>query len=221
VYAKQKPRELSNRYGYTALTTEDLLALVLRHGTFVQPVFDTSQKIGPILEKCLAQQTPTFHFERQLKVYLSLGPVQRHSVLALYELLLRQQNQKYSIPCFTTPKALAEQFHRLVSKKQEYVYGIYLSPRLTIVHTELLTKGTTDSVAIDVRDVLYFGIKHRVRHIVLVHNHPSGIPTPSPEDTEITKKIVAAANLLSMQLLDHIIVAQTGYFSFKESTSML
>lgn len=160
-------------------------------------------------------------FKQEIQARHQLGPVHQHTLLALYELLLRQQSKPPLTPMFTSPKKLAERFHHLAHKKQEYVYGVYLSPRLSIVHTELLTKGTTDAVSIDVRDVLYFGIKYRVRHVVLVHNHPTGVPTPSSEDTEITKRIVAAANLLSMTLLDHIIVAQEGYFSFKESASVL
>ena len=114
-----------------------------------------------------------------------------------------------------------ELFRHLRTKQQEYVYGVYLSPRLQIVHTELLTKGTTDSVLIDARDVLYFGIKFRSRQFVLIHNHPSGDPKPSSEDIEQTKRIVSAAELLTMKLIDHIIIAKEGYFSFHEFTSVL
>jgi DNA repair protein RadC len=203
------------------LSTTELLALIFGHGTAAMSVFDLSSKFAPILEEALTKKATTREFWSMFENQVRLGKVKTHVINAVYELIIRQQSRTTSTPAFTSPRLLAEQFHRLAHKKQEYVYGIYLTPRLTIVHTELLTKGTTDAVSIDIRDVLYFGIKHRVRHFVLIHNHPTGVPTPSREDTEITKRIATGAQLLSMTLLDHIIVAKEGYFSFKESTSML
>lgn len=165
----------------------------------------------------LNQNTATNDFSSQV----ILPTQQKYVFLALYELLLRQKRRTAAVVTYTKPLQLAELFHFLCAKKQEYVYGVYLSPRFAIVRKQLLTKGTTDSVIIDPRDVLYYGIKHRVRQMIVIHNHPSGSPEPSTADIEQTKKLSRAAKQLDMLLVDHIIIAKEGYFSFKESTSVL
>lgn len=218
---KLKPREQSNRFGYASLETHDLWALVLRFGSLHQSVFSLSKELVPMVESSLALLRSSSVFATMLDQQVHVGSVQKHAIVGMYELLLRQKTQEIPTARYTTPSALAELFHYLRNKRQEYVYGVYLSSRMHIVHTELLTKGTTDSVLIDAKDVLYFGIKFRSRQFILVHNHPSGDPKPSSEDVEQTKRIVVAAQLVTMKLLDHIIIAKEGYFSFHESTSVL
>jgi len=218
---KLKPRELSNRFGYSSLDTGDLLALVLRVGSAKKSVFTLAKELVPLVEDSIASKQNTHSFGSLIEKQLQLGSAQKHAILGMYELLLRQKTENIPSLRYTTPAALVELFRHLQNKQQEYVYGVYLSPRMHIVHTELLTKGTTDSVLIDARDVLYFGIKFRSRQVVLIHNHPSGDPKPSNEDIEQTKRIVSAAELLTMKLIDHIIIAKEGYFSFHESTSVL
>jgi len=218
---KLRPREQSNRFGYSSLDTCDLWALVLRIGSAQKSVFELSRELAPLVENSISSAQSTNEFSSLVDKQIRPGSVQKHAILGMYELLLRQKTENIPSLRYTTPAALVELFRHLRTKQQEYVYGVYLSPRLQIVHTELLTKGTTDSVLIDARDVLYFGIKFRSRQFVLIHNHPSGDPKPSSEDIEQTKRIVSAAELLTMKLIDHIIIAKEGYFSFHEFTSVL
>lgn len=216
----QSPRELSKQFGYSSLDVEDLWSLILRFGTKKESVYSMSKQLVPILEQALESSSPT-QILAPLIHNLSFGEAKVHTILAVYELLQRVRVEKHLHVKFTNPSQIVESFHFLNRKKQEYVYGIYLSPRFNIIHKELLTKGTTDSVLIDIRDIFYFAIKHRVRNFILLHNHPTGNPTPSCEDIEQTKRIVSAASLMSLTLVDHIIMGREGYFSFKESTSVL
>lgn len=218
---KQKPRELSDKYGYASLEEVDLWALILRSGTKRQSVFSLSKQLLPVISDALSQKLPSYGLVEVLSAIPHVGNAQRHVIMGVYELLLRQRREKDFTVRFTKPSLLAEHFYQLRNKKQEYVYGVYLSPRLDIVHERLLTKGTTDSVIIDVRDVLFYAVRYRTRHFILVHNHPTGNPMPSSEDVEQTKRIYSVAQLLAMTFVDHIIIGKQGYYSFKEAKCVL
>ncbi len=218
---QRKPRELSSQFGYSSLENSDLLSLILRYGTKRKSVNELSALVTPIIENALEVGSNSQQLVDELARSKSLGVVHQHVVAALYELLLRQKSRNNSESIYSNPSLLVEKFYHLRQRRQEYLYGVYLSPRLALVRTELLAKGTTDAVIVDVRDVLYYSIKFRTRHFVLVHNHPSGDPKPSSEDIRLTKSISEAAKLLSLVLVDHVILGKQGYFSFKESTSVL
>ncbi|MCC7304336.1 DNA repair protein RadC [bacterium] len=218
---RRKPRELSSLFGYTSLKNSELWSLILRSGTRKQSVFSISRKVSPLVMTALEKEMPSHMFEKFLSSKLQIGTVRRQVIMGVYELFMRQKSGKITTNNFSSPEPLVSYFCRLQSKKQEYVYGVYLTARLQLIQTELLAKGTTDSVMLDVRDLLYYAIKYRSRNFIVVHNHPSGDPTPSSEDVTLTKRIKIAAELLSLQFVDHIIVSKQAYFSFKESRSVL
>ena len=84
------------------------------------------------------------------------------------------------------------------------------------ISDHLITKGILDSSIIDPREVFKPAIKNSASKIILVHNHPSGDPTPSQEDLEVTEKIADAGELLGIKVLDHVIIGKDDYWSWKE-----
>ena len=104
-----------------------------------------------------------------------------------------------------------------ISKKpQEYLIGLYLNARHELLDKQIIAVGTLNQAIIEPRDILYHALHLPSSYIILVHNHPSGDPTPSEEDKTITQRISTACNLLGIILVDHIIIASRGYSSFRE-----
>lgn len=106
------------------------------------------------------------------------------------------------------------------SQKKEHFWVIGLSNHHQLLYLELVALGNIDSVAVNPSEVLEQAAAKGAMKLVLVHNHPSGNPQPSQEDQLITDRLIQAAKLLRKQILDHIIITPTGYFSFYGSGLM-
>lgn len=95
--------------------------------------------------------------------------------------------------------------------KVEHFVAVVLDVRNRPIHTEVVGKGAVDSCHVDVRSVFHPAILHLGSAVIVAHNHPSGDPTPSPEDLTLTKRLVDAGKLLGVPVLDHIILATGRY----------
>jgi DNA repair protein RadC len=126
-----------------------------------------------------------------------------------------QQFQKRK--CFNDPEAVFKHFYpRLRFLKKEHLYALYLDGRNGVIREELLTVGTGNASLISPREVFIKAVEHEAQYLILLHNHPSGNPTPSKADVEVTKMVSKAGDMLEIQLLDHIIVGDNTYISMRE-----
>ena len=98
----------------------------------------------------------------------------------------------------------------------EEVWVLFLTNRNSLIGTDMLSKGTLTQTSIDCRTVLRQVLLRNAAALILLHNHPSGDPSPSPQDIHFTAKLKKACDLLEVQLLDHIITAENGFYSFSE-----
>ena len=98
----------------------------------------------------------------------------------------------------------------------EEVWAMYLTTRNTLIGTEMLSKGTLTQTCIDCRTVLRQVLLRNAAALILLHNHPSGDPKPSTQDIHFTARLKKACDLFEVQLLDHIITAEKGFYSFSE-----
>ena len=97
--------------------------------------------------------------------------------------------------------------------KQEQLYVLLLDQRNRITHDVMVYKGTVNTVNIRVAEMFMEAVRHNSPSILMSHNHPSGDPTPSPEDVRVTELLVAAGALLDVQLLDHIIIGNNQQYT--------
>lgn len=100
--------------------------------------------------------------------------------------------------------------------KKEVFICIHLNIKNLVLRKEIISVGSLNSCIVHPREVFSNAIKHSVASVILCHNHPSGDPQPSLEDTETTKRLVEAGNILGIKVLDHIIIGNGEYFSFRE-----
>jgi DNA repair protein RadC len=105
-------------------------------------------------------------------------------------------------------------YHSMRDMKKELVKAVYLNSQNQILDVQDLSQGTVDSSAVYPREVMEGAIKCHAVSLVLVHNHPSGNPSPSESDRELTRDLVYAGNVMQIRLLDHLIIGENKFFSF-------
>ena len=102
------------------------------------------------------------------------------------------------------------------SLKKEHFKGIYLNSRKRIIKEETIFIGSLNESVIHPREIFKIALSENAAAIILLHNHPSGDPTPSSFDIEVTKELIKSGNILGIEVLDHIILGDDKYISFKE-----
>jgi DNA repair protein RadC len=119
-------------------------------------------------------------------------------------------------PAFDEPAKAARRLTYLAALRKEHVVALYLNARHQELLFETVSIGTLTASLIHPREVFAPALAARAASVLVAHNHPSGDATPSPEDCEITRRLCRAGELLGVPLLDHLIIAEEGWFSFRE-----
>jgi DNA repair protein RadC len=207
---EERPRERFKRLGAEALSTAELLAIILRTGYRGENVVSLSQRILSLypLEKLS---------ELSLKELCSIkgvGEAKALQILAIFSLANRKTFSK--LKKISSAKNVFEYFAEVRELKQEHFYCLHLNSKNEIISSKLIAIGTLNSVIIHPREVFKEAIKESAQSIILVHNHPSGDVTPSLQDKEITSKLEKASSLVGIELLDHVIVSKEKWFSFED-----
>lgn len=208
-----RPRERLLKFGIENLSDAEILAIMLRTGSQGENVIEMSNRL--INEYGLDKL-----FEcslKELQEIKGIGPAKAMQILSMFELLKRHNQAKKPVRFLSSAKKVFEFMHeKLKDEKQENFIAILLNNRNYYLKDHLITKGVLDASIIDPREVFKPAIRNSSARIILVHNHPSGDPTPSEEDLEATEKIIDAGELLGIKVLDHVIIGRDGYWSWKE-----
>lgn len=131
-----------------------------------------------------------------------------------YPEIVRKMNSPETIASF------AREFLRLHEETEEYLYMICMNTKLEMTSVFELSHGNVNSSVVGVREMFQKALLANAVSIAVIHNHPSGDPTPSREDVEITKRMVEAGKVVGVQVLDHIIIGRPRYSSLKEKGYM-
>jgi len=113
-----------------------------------------------------------------------------------------------------------EELKELKNKKQEHFTVVYLDGANQIVENRVITIGTLNQSLVHPREVFAPAIELRAASLILAHNHPSGILSPSDEDKKVTKRLVEGSKILGIEILDHIIISSDGYYSFRDEEEL-
>ncbi|MBU4086434.1 MAG: DNA repair protein RadC, partial [Nanoarchaeota archaeon] len=209
-----RPGERFLKHGPEALSDAELFAILLRTGSKGENVIDMSNRL-------IAEHGLDKLFEcslKELQEINGIGPSKAMQVAAMNEILKRINLAKKPITFLSSASKVFEFMHeRLKDEKQENFIAIHLNNRNYFIKEELITKGILDASIIDPREVFKSAIRNSASRIILVHNHPSGDPSPSKEDQEVTEKLFDAGELLGIKILDQVIIGKDKYWSWKES----
>ncbi|MGD9677322.1 MAG: DNA repair protein RadC [Vulcanibacillus sp.] len=211
----ERPRERMSKYGAVSLSNVELIAILLRTGGPNESVIQLANSVMAKVETLEGFYDISLEELTNIK---GIGPAKAIQIKAGIELgkrVVRQLPQvKYSIH---SPKDAAEYLiDDIKFLKQEHFIILLLDTKNQIISKETISIGTLNSSIVHPREVFKPAIKKSVSAIILAHNHPSGDPTPSKEDIEITKRLTKAGEILGIDVLDHIIIGDSKYISFKE-----
>lgn len=201
------PREKLCADGVARLTTTELVALVLGTGTARHPLEEIAAKVAEKLHQ------PHLTLE-SLQAIPGIGLAKACQLLSMIEFVERIRPTGF--PALDELQKVLHMVGELRTIPREHIVCLYLNARLQLLLKETVAIGSVNQSAVTARDIFSVIKYHPVSYLILVHNHPSGDPSPSPEDLTFTTRMVEAGRLLGVEVLDHVIVAERGYYSFKE-----
>lgn len=205
-----KPREKLYKKGAQALKDYELLSVLLGSGVKGKDVITLSKEIIKILENNFTSIT----LEMLTNIH-GLGKAKASQILSSIELSKRYLNEKQNLR-ISNSRDVYEELIPYKDKKQEYFLCIYLDGANHLINTEVISIGTLNQSLVHPREVFSYAIEKRCASIILAHNHPSGTLNPSLSDINVTKRLQEAAKILGIDILDHVIFTQSGFYSFKE-----
>lgn len=210
-----RPREKLAQLGSSALGDNELLAAVLGHGRAAQNALQLANSVLAF-SGGLVGLTRVGHID--LQGLPGVGSARAAQVLAAIELGRRTLLMRAPTRLrFTSPRELAAHLlPRFGARSVEQSGVVLLDPRGGLLRTTLLSVGTVDASLVHPRDVFREAALSAAASVVVFHNHPSGDPAPSDMDIALTDRLMAAAEVMGIELLDHIILADTRYYSFRE-----
>lgn len=213
-----RPREKLERLGPAGLGDNELLALVLGGGVRGQGALDLANRL---IELAGGLHGLTRIAVSDLRAVRGVGRARAAQVIAAVEFgrrtLVREAVER---PRFTSPGAMAAYLLPLYGAFAVEQFGlVMLDTKYRVIRTKLLSTGGLDSTIVHPREVFREAAAAAAAAIVLFHNHPSGDPTPSPEDYTLTARLVNAGDVMGIDVVDHIILADQNYFSMVESGS--
>lgn len=216
---EERPYEKCERFGAENLTNIELLAVLLRTGTRGENSLQLAKKIlYPISEKDSLVNIHNWSYE-QLREVKGIGRVKAIQILCLCELAKRLAKESAGkLLDFHTPATIAQYYMEdLRHKKQEFMKLLLLNTRSRLIGEKDISIGTVNAAIVSPREIFVEALSKNAVYIILLHNHPSGDPTPSSEDVQSTQQIRMAGNLIGIDLLDHIIIGDNCYTSLREA----
>jgi DNA repair protein RadC len=203
-----RPREKIQEHGVQTLTTPELISVIITSGGEKNPVAKLSAAIADKL-----YQTKKLGLYDLLEIK-GIGVAKACQILAAIELVERLRPGGH--PTVDSLKKTFTFVSEIRYADREHIVCLYLDGRMQLVLKETLAIGSVNQSAISPRDIFAVIKQLPVVYLILVHNHPSGNPLPSPQDLEFTKRIFDAGKILGVELADHIIVAKEQHYSWKE-----
>lgn len=215
-----KPRERLYMYGSENLSNEELLSIILKTGTKNMSVKEVSLKLLELVGDI--SKFKDIRINTLMKID-GIGKVKAIEIKAALELGRRvyMKNDNINKISFNSANSIYKYFlNILVDKKQEYFYCIYVDTKGKYIDKKCLFIGTINSSIVHPREIFKEAYLLSANGIICVHNHPSGDPTPSKEDINITKKIKEISIIHGIKLIDHVVVGNDNYFSFFDNSML-
>jgi DNA repair protein RadC len=210
-----RPRERLLSSGPESLADHELLAILLRTGTKEESVLQLAHRLLKHFEGLRLLKDATIEEITSIK---GIGTTKAVQILAAIELGRRisrlSYNERYVIRSPEDGAKYVMEDMRFLS--QEHFVAIYLNTKNQVIHRKTVFIGSLNASIVHPREVFKEAIKRSAASIICVHNHPSGDPTPSREDIDVTKRLAECGRIVGIELLDHLIIGDQKFVSLKE-----
>lgn len=219
--AEDQPIYKLHTKGPKYLSTAELLAIILQHGTANQNAIETARTLLASTQhnfKKLASFTLKDILNLQIK---GIGKVKAVRILAAIELGSRRMETNYPKTAITQSAEVVSYLkNNLQYESKEYFMILLLNQAHKIIHTETLSEGGITGTIADPRVIFRTALMHGATSFIICHNHSSGQLRPSNMDDQLTQKVKDGAKVFDLHLVDHIIVSTEGYYSYAEQSSI-
>lgn len=207
----ERPREKLVSQGPEALSMPELLAVLLVTGNVKEHLLETTTRIiRDYGEKSILSERDPSKLSKELEIPI----VKACQIVAAGELGRRLYDRSES--GFTVIRSAKDAYEYLQDMRnlpKEHLRGLYLNSHNRIIRDEVISIGTVNTNIIHPREVFRAAIECNAAAVVLAHNHPSGEASPSEQDTEVTKQLIAAGKILGITVLDHVIITKNEFTS--------
>lgn len=212
---EERPRERLARYGAQSCSDADLLAIILRTGSVSEGVQELAYRL---ISECRGLQALGEMDLDAMTSIKGLGPAKATSLLAAFELGRRSAGIRIAARAkISSPSAAANLVMGEMSRfDREQLWVILLDTKKQSLGIDKTYTGSVSSAPVRIAELFHQAIVDNADAVIMVHNHPSGDPTPSPEDVEVTRKAIEAGRLLEIEVVDHVVIGANRFFSFKE-----
>ncbi len=208
-----KPREKLLQLGASNLTNAELLALIWGVGTRKEDVLRmASRTLKEYGEKAIIHEYNPRHLAEVSNIPLHKAC----ELIAAFELGRRFFDHSTRPVRIQNAKQAHQYLHSMGESRKEQLRGLYLNSRYNLIHDEVISVGTLTSNIVHPREVFQPAIERGAVALIIAHNHPSGILEPTAADISVTEQLISAGKVLGIDLLDHLIIADTKYVSVLE-----
>jgi DNA repair protein RadC len=213
--AEERPRERLVQCGAEALSSAELLAIILGSGTRGVSVLQLAQHLLNAYGDIRLLAEATLH---ELMQFKGMGYAKALQLKAAFGLCVRLQNVK-GVP--RTPISSPWHAYQILrdsyaTAQQEHFIVLLQDTKSCLIRSEVVAIGTLNEMLVHPREVFYPAIRHKAATVVLAHNHPSGDPEPSSEDLSLTKQLCLAGEMLQIAVVDHLILGADRFVSLRQ-----
>jgi DNA repair protein RadC len=211
----ERPRERLQKLGPDALSSQELLALVIGRGIPKKSVMTIAQELMARFGNVKAISQATLEELSQIK---GIGPAKAAQIKACFELAKREnlEADEESVDIKNPEAVFKLMSSSIKDKAKEHFKLILLNSRNKKIGISTISVGTLTTSLVHPREVFKEALAHSAASVILAHNHPSGDPEPSEDDLKITRKLVESGKILGVEVIDHIIIGKTNFCSFRE-----
>ena len=212
---QERPRERLLQYGPEYLSNRELLAILLETGTRNQSVFVLADQLIAHFGSLRALACATYEEMAEIK---GIGPAKAARVIAAFELTKRLSNSSLEVrEVIRSPQDAADiVMDEMSLLDREHFVILMLNTKHAVIAKKVVSIGHLNASLVHPRELFKDVIKKSSAAVILVHNHPSGDPTPSEDDIRVTQRLCEAGRLLGISVLDHIVIGDKSYVSFRE-----
>lgn len=212
---QDRPRERLIKVGATAVSTTELLAIIMRTGVGGENVLRLAERLLAHFKDIPGLARASIPELTEVK---GIGPAKAVEIKAALELGRRlmasapQERARVASPADAANLVMSE----MTFLEKEHLRLITLDTRNMVINTPTIYVGSLNTSVVRIGELFRAALKDNAAAFIMVHNHPSGDPSPSPEDVNVTRQVVQAGKLMDIELLDHIVIGRQRFVSLKE-----
>ena len=216
IIKEERPRETLLKKGETYLSDSELLAILINNGTRDKSAITLAREIIETSDGIRNLSNITVEELSKIK---GIGLAKACRIISALELGRRvsvaSEMQKFKI---SSPQDIGNVYmEELRYKKKEIFRVVLLNTKNVIIGSKDISEGSLNASIVHPREVFLEALKKSANKMILMHNDPSGDPTPSSEDINITKRLISAGQIVGIEILDHVIIGDGSFYSFKEN----